>query len=320
MEDELKKRVVGQDPAIRTITKAIRRARAGLKDPNRPIGSFLFLGPTGVGKTYLAKQLAEYLFESPNTLIRVDMSEYMEKFNISRLIGSPPGYVGYEEGGILTEQVRRHPYSVILFDEIEKAHPEIFNILLQVMDDGMLTDSLGHKVDFKNTIIIMTSNIGVKDLKNANRFGFANEENDDNFERIKTKIEGELKRAFNPEFLNRLDDIVYFRQFSQPDALKIVELALKDLVKKLNERHIEFQLTEGAKKFIAEHGFDPMYGARPLRRAIQRYVEDPIADELIKGKFADGSVIQIKMKNKHELMFTEIDRKKDETEDVELKG
>lgn len=320
MEDELKKCVVGQDPAIRTITMAIRRARAGLKDPNRPIGSFLFLGPTGVGKTYLAKQLAEYLFESPNTLIRVDMSEYMEKFNISRLIGSPPGYVGYEEGGILTEQVRRHPYSVILFDEIEKAHPEIFNILLQVMDDGMLTDSLGHKVDFKNTIIIMTSNIGVKDLKNANRFGFANEENDDNFERIKTKIEGELKRAFNPEFLNRLDDIVYFRQFSQSDALKIVELALKELVKKLNERHIEFQLTEGAKKFIAEHGFDPLYGARPLRRAIQKYVEDPIADELIKGKFADGSIIQIKMKNKHELSFTEVGRKKDETEDVELKG
>jgi len=320
MEEELRKRVIGQDPAIKTITKAIRRARAGLKDPNRPIGSFLFLGPTGVGKTYLAKQLAEYLFESPNTLIRVDMSEYMEKFNVSRLIGSPPGYVGYEEGGILTEQVRRHPYSVILFDEIEKAHPEIFNILLQVMDDGMLTDSLGHKVDFKNTIIIMTSNIGVKDLKNANRFGFANEENNDNFERIKAKIEGELKRAFNPEFLNRLDDIVYFRQFSQSDALKIVELALRDLVKKLKERHIEFQLTDGAKKFIAEHGFDPMYGARPLRRAIQRYVEDPIADELIKGTFSDGSIIQIKMKNKHELMFTEIGRKKDEPEDIELKG
>ncbi|RLD09586.1 ATP-dependent Clp protease ATP-binding subunit, partial [candidate division KSB1 bacterium] len=228
--------------------------------------------------------------------------------------------VGYEEGGILTEQVRRHPYSVILFDEIEKAHPDIFNILLQVMDDGMLTDSLGHRVDFKNTIIIMTSNIGVKDLKNANQFGFANEENNDNFERIKTKIEGELKRAFNPEFLNRLDDIVYFRQFSQPDALKIVELALKDLVKKLSERNIEFQLTEGAKKFIAEHGFDPMYGARPLRRAIQKYVEDPIADELIKGAFTDGSIIQIKMKNKHELSFTEVGRKKDEPEDIELKG
>jgi ATP-dependent Clp protease ATP-binding subunit ClpC len=319
MEKELKRRVIGQDPAIKTITRAIRRARAGLKDPNRPIGSFLFLGPTGVGKTYLAKQLAEYLFENPNTLIRVDMSEYMEKFNVSRLVGSPPGYVGYEEGGILTEQVRRHPYSVILFDEIEKAHPDIFNILLQVMDDGMLTDSLGHKVDFKNTIIIMTSNIGVKDLRNANSFGFANEKDEDNFERIKTKIEGELKRVFNPEFLNRLDDIVYFRQFTQSDALKIVELVLQDLVKKLKERKIEFQLTEGAKKFIAEHGFDPLYEARPLRRAIQKYIEDPIADELIKGTFSNGSIIQIKMKNKNELSFTEIGRKEDEPEDLELK-
>ncbi|NOX89699.1 MAG: ATP-dependent Clp protease ATP-binding subunit [Calditrichaeota bacterium] len=320
MGEELRKRVVGQDSAIATIAKAILRARAGLKDPNRPIGSFLFLGPTGVGKTYLAKQLAEYLFENPNTLIRVDMSEYMEKFNVSRLIGSPPGYVGYEEGGILTEQVRRHPYSVILFDEIEKAHPDIFNILLQVMDDGLLTDSLGHKVDFKNTIVIMTSNIGVRDLKLSSRFGFTTDEDIDNFEQIKSKIEEELKRAFNPEFLNRLDDIVYFRQFSQQDALKIVDLALNELVKKLKERKIEFQLTDGAKKFIAERGFDPLYGARPLRRAIQKYIEDPIADELIKGNFSDGSIIQIKMKNKNELSFTEIGRREDAPEDVELKG
>ncbi|APF17614.1 ATP-dependent Clp protease ATP-binding subunit [Caldithrix abyssi] len=320
MNDELKKRVIGQDDAIETITRAIRRARAGLKDPNRPIGSFLFLGPTGVGKTYLAKQLAEYLFENPNTLIRVDMSEYMEKFNVSRLIGSPPGYVGYEEGGILTEQVRRHPYSVILFDEIEKAHPDIFNILLQVLDDGILTDSLGHRVDFKNTIIIMTSNVGVKNLKNTSRFGFANEKATDSFDQIKNKIEDELKRAFNPEFLNRLDDIVYFKQFTQTDALKIVDLALNELVKKLKERKIEFQLTDGAKKFIAERGFDPLYGARPLRRAIQKYIEDPIADELIKGVFSDGSIIQIKMKNKNELTFTEIGRREDTPEDVELKG
>ncbi len=319
MSDELKKRVVGQDDAIDTITRAIRRARAGLKDPNRPIGSFLFLGPTGVGKTYLAKQLAEYLFENTSALIRVDMSEYMEKFNVSRLIGSPPGYVGYEEGGILTEQVRRHPYSVILFDEIEKAHPDIFNILLQVMDDGVLTDSLGHKVDFKNTIIIMTSNIGLKGIKNTSRFGFASDKEGDRFEQIKMRIEDELKRAFNPEFLNRLDDIVYFKQFTQSEALKIVDIALSELVKKLKERRIEFQLTEGAKKFIAERGFDPMYGARPLRRAIQKYIEDPIADELIKGTFTDGSIIQIKMKNKNELTFTEIGRKEDTPEDVKLK-
>ncbi|HID38353.1 MAG TPA: ATP-dependent Clp protease ATP-binding subunit, partial [Calditrichaeota bacterium] len=318
MEETLKQRVIGQDEAVKLISKAIRRARAGLKDPNRPIGSFIFLGPTGVGKTYLAKQLAEYLFESPNALVRIDMSEYMEKFTVSRLVGSPPGYVGYEEGGLLTEKVRRHPYSVILLDEIEKAHPDVFNILLQVLDEGHLTDSLGHKVDFKNTVLIMTSNIGVRDLRNVSSFGFTNVETENTMENIKTKISDELKRVFNPEFLNRVDDIVYFKQLMTSEALKIVELTLKDLEHKLKERYITFYLTDGAKKFIADKGFDPMFGARPLKRAIQKYIEDPIADELLKGSFNDGSVIQIKMKNKNELSFTEIERKEDSPKDVEV--
>jgi len=318
MANALKKRVIGQDEAVETISRAIRRARAGLKDPNRPIGSFIFLGPTGVGKTYLAKQLAEYLFESKDALIRIDMSEYMEKFTVSRLMGSPPGYVGYEEGGLLTEKVRRHPYSVILLDEIEKAHPDVFNLLLQVMDDGVLTDSLGHKVDFKNTILIMTSNVGARDIRNAASFGFTNTATDDRQENIKNKIMDELKRAFNPEFLNRVDDIVFFKQFDADSAYKIVELSLKELINKLSHRHIEFQLTDGAKKFISEKGFDPLYGARPLKRAIQKYIEDPIADELIKGKVKDGSYIQIKMKNKSELSFVETARKENSTKDVKV--
>ncbi|MCD4691813.1 MAG: ATP-dependent Clp protease ATP-binding subunit, partial [Calditrichales bacterium] len=319
MAKNIKKIVIGQDEAVETISKAIRRARAGLKDPYRPIGSFIFLGPTGVGKTYLAKELAKYLFESYDSLVRVDMSEYMEKFTVSRLVGAPPGYVGYEEGGILTEKIRRHPYSVILLDEIEKAHPDVYNILLQIMDEGQLTDSLGHKVDFKNTILIMTSNIGVRDLKNISSYGFTDIETDDKYENIKKKISEELKRTFNPEFLNRVDDIVFFKQFDTEDAAKIVKLSLDELLLKLKERNIKFQLTEGAKKFLTEKGFDPLYGARPLKRAIQKLIEDPIVDELLKGTFNDGSIIQIKMKNKDELSLTEIDRKEDSTKDVEIK-
>ena len=311
MAPNIKKMVIGQDDAIEKLTNSIRRARAGLKDPNRPIGSYIFLGPTGVGKTYLAKKMAEYLFENKDALIRIDMSEYMEKFTVSRLMGSPPGYVGYEEGGLLTEKVRRHPYAVILLDEIEKAHPDIFNILLQVMDDGILTDSLGHKVDFKNTIVIMTSNIGVRDIRNASSFGFTNTASDDKSKNIRNKISEELKRAFNPEFLNRVDDIVYFQQFASDDALKIIELTLDELMVKLSDRNIEIQLTDGAKKFLAEKGFDPLLGARPLKRAIQRYIEDPLADEIIKGKFGDGCTIQVKLKNKEELTFTELEKKKD---------
>ncbi len=309
MAEQLKKEVIGQDDAVITITKAIRRARAGLKDPNKPIGSFIFLGPTGVGKTYLAKMLAEYLFEDINALIRIDMSEYMEKFTVSRLVGSPPGYVGYEEGGILTEKVRRNPYSIILLDEIEKAHPDLFNLLLQVLDEGHLTDSLGHKVDFKNTILIMTSNIGIKDIENMASFGFTHKKNENKFENMKNKLSEELKRTFNPEFLNRVDDIIYFKQLTLNETVKIVDLTIKDILKKLKERNIQFHLTDGAKKFIAEKGFDPVYGARQLKRSIQKNIEDPIADELLKGTFSDGSVIQIKLKNKNELSFIEIDRK-----------
>lgn len=319
MANNIKKIVIGQDEAVETISKAIRRARAGLKDPYRPIGSFIFLGPTGVGKTYLAKELAKYLFESYDSLVRVDMSEYMEKFTVSRLVGAPPGYVGYEEGGILTEKIRRHPYSVILLDEIEKAHPDVYNILLQIMDEGQLTDSLGHKVDFKNTILIMTSNIGVRDLKNISSYGFTDTKSDDKYENIKKKISEELKRTFNPEFINRVDDTVFFKQFDTEDAAKIVKLSLDELLLKLKERNIKFQLTEGAKKFLTEKGFDPLYGARPLKRAIQKLIEDPIVDELLKGTFNDGSVIQIKMKNKDELSLIEIDRKEDSTKDVKIK-
>jgi ATP-dependent Clp protease ATP-binding subunit ClpC len=319
MENVLKKSVVGQDEAIVSISKAIRRARAGLKDPNRPIGSFIFLGPTGVGKTYLAKQLAEFLFENPNALIRIDMSEYIEKFTVSRLVGSPPGYVGYEEGGILTEKVRRHPYSVILMDEIEKAHPDVFNILLQVMDEGHLTDSLGHKVDFKNTVLIMTSNIGVRQLKNISSYGFTNTETDDRNKNMNNRISEELKKTFNPEFLNRVDDMVVFKYLADSEAMKIVSITLEEVVQKLNDRNIKFHLTAGAKKFITEKGFDPLYGARPLKRAIQKCIEDPIADELLKGTFGDGSLIQIKMKNKNELGFVEIERKEEKPKKVEVK-
>ncbi len=306
MEEELKKRVIGQDEAVETITRAIRRTRAGLKDPNRPIGSFMFLGPTGVGKTHLAKVLAEYLFERKDALIRIDMSEYMEKFSVSRLVGSPPGYVGYEEGGQLTEKVRRHPYSVILFDEIEKAHPDIFNLLLQVLDEGQLTDSLGRRVDFRNTILILTSNVGTREIKKNVAFGFTESKEDAEHGVMTEKIQSELKRLFNPEFLNRLDELIYFRQLQKRDIIKIVELLVQEIVDRLKERNIELQLTEGAKEFIANKGYDPVLGARPLRRAIQKYIEDPLADEILKGRFQEGSIIKVKMKNKNELGFYEV--------------
>ncbi|HMS33674.1 MAG TPA: ATP-dependent Clp protease ATP-binding subunit [Ignavibacteria bacterium] len=309
MEEHLKQVVVGQDDAVINISKAIRRARAGLKDPNRPIGSFVFLGPTGVGKTELAKQLAKFLFNSEDALIRIDMSEYMEKFNVSRLVGAPPGYVGYEEGGQLTEKVRRKPYSVVLLDEIEKAHPDTFNILLQVLDDGILTDGLGRKVDFKNTIIIMTSNIGTRDLKLDKVFGFGESTKKSNYDKIKSTIDESVKRVFSPEFLNRIDEMFVFRQLEKDDIVKIVEIGTKKLLSRIQLHGIKVEVSKPALEFLAEKGFDQAYGARPLRRAIQKYLEDPLSEEILKGNFKEVGKVKVKYKKgSEELTFTD-DRK-----------
>jgi ATP-dependent Clp protease ATP-binding subunit ClpC len=293
MGEELKGKVIGQDEAIKKLTKAIQRTRVGLKDPKKPIGSFIFLGPTGVGKTELAKTLATYLFDKEDSLIRIDMSEYMEKFSVSRLVGAPPGYVGYEEGGQLTEKVRRKPYSVVLLDEIEKAHPDVFNILLQVLDDGILTDGLGRRVDFRNTIIIMTSNIGVRDLKDFGAgIGFANRAKQENMDDImKSTIQSALKKAFSPEFLNRLDDVVVFNSLSKEDIFKIIDISLGKLFHRITELGYKIDLTDKAKDFLAEKGYDQQYGARPLNRAIQKYLEDSIAEEILKGDLSEGDVI-----------------------------
>jgi ATP-dependent Clp protease ATP-binding subunit ClpC len=264
-----------------------------LKDPKKPIGSFVFLGPTGVGKTELAKVLSTYLFDKDDALIRIDMSEYMEKFSVSRLVGAPPGYVGYEEGGQLTEKVRRKPYSVVLLDEIEKAHPDVFNILLQVLDDGVLTDGLGRKVDFRNTIIIMTSNIGVRDLKDFGAgIGFSTQAKKDNMDEImKSTIQNSLKKTFSPEFLNRLDDVIIFNSLERKDIHKIIDITLDKLFTRIIEIGYEVEMTEAAKDFIAEKGFDPQYGARPLNRAIQKYLEDSVAEEILKGVIKEGETI-----------------------------
>ncbi len=294
MSKDMTSAIVGQDEAIKKITKAIQRNRLGLKDPKKPIGTFIFLGPTGVGKTELAKALARYLFDSEDALIRVDMSEYMEKFSLSRLIGAPPGYVGYEEGGQLTEKVRRKPYAVVLLDEIEKAHPDIYNILLQVLDDGQLTDGLGRKVNFKNTIIIMTSNIGVRQLKDFGQgVGFATkarvESQDEN---SKAVIQAALKKTFSPEFLNRIDDVIVFNSLDQDNIMQIVDISLKDLHKRLETIGFKLILTDDAKKFIAEKGYDPQFGARPLHRAIQKYIEDPLADFILSDSPGEGAVLE----------------------------
>ena len=296
MTDELKKQVIGQDEAIEKIARSIRRNRAGLRDPKRPIGSFMFLGPTGVGKTLLAKKLAQFLFNSDEALIRVDMSEYMEKFNVSRLVGAPPGYVGYEEGGQLTEKVRRHPYSVVLLDEIEKAHPDVFNMLLQVLDEGNLTDGLGRKVDFKNTIIIMTSNIGTRELKDFGAgVGFNTQELTK--ERSDSVIRKALNRQFSPEFLNRVDDIVTFGSLNHDCILKIVDIELASFYKRVEENGLKLEITDAAKNLVADRGFDIQYGARPLKRAIQSEIEDPLSEMLLREEAKPGDTIVIDAKD-----------------------
>jgi ATP-dependent Clp protease ATP-binding subunit ClpC len=303
MEEALTRRVIGQEEALQAVTKAVQRTRAGLKDPNRPIGSYVFLGPTGVGKTETARALAEFLFDDEENLVRIDMSEYMEKFSVSRLIGSPPGYVGYEEGGQLTEKVRRKPFSVILLDEIEKAHPDVFNILLQVLDDGHLTDGLGRRVNFRNTILIMTSNIGTRDLEKGRGLGFQPGDPNVNYEKLKERVLEETKKVFNPEFLNRLDEVVVFHKLTRDDIDKIIELMLQDLEGRMGEQNLTLSLTEPAKELIAEKGFDPGYGARPLRRTIQKLIEDPLSEEIIRGRFEEGGEIKVSRKG-DDLIFS----------------
>jgi ATP-dependent Clp protease ATP-binding subunit ClpC len=311
MGKELNGSVIGQDDAIVKIVKAIQRNRAGLKDPNRPIGSFVFLGPTGVGKTHLAKILAQYLFDTADALIRIDMSEYMEKFSVSRLVGAPPGYVGYEEGGQLTEKVRRRPYAVVLLDEIEKAHPDVFNLLLQVLDEGRLTDSLGRKVDFKNTIIIMTSNIGTRELKDFGRgVGFATKSQANDQDHAKGVIEKALKKAFAPEFINRIDDIVIFNSLEKEDIHKIIDIELKGLYNRVEGLGYKLELSNKAKDFIASKGYDIQFGARPLKRAIQKYLEDEMAEVIIQATVTEGDVIYVDFDEKEEKITTTIKAKK----------
>jgi len=289
----MKGRVIGQDEAITAISKALRRSRADLKDPRRPIGSFVFLGPTGVGKTYLARTLAEFMFGDADALIQIDMSEYMEKFTASRLIGSPPGYVGYEEGGQLSEAVRRRPYSVVLFDEIEKAHPDVMHLLLQILEDGKITDSLGRKIDFRNTIIIMTSNVGAELLKKQTVMGFGAPREGHDYDSMRDKILDETKRVFKPEFLNRLDEIIVFHSLGKPELLRIVDLEVDKVLRRIKAKDVHLELKQNAKEFLIEKGYDPQYGARPMRRAVERFLEDPLAEELLRGSVKPGDKVEV---------------------------
>ncbi len=298
MEERIHERLVNQDEAVTAISEAIRRSRAGIKDPGRPIGSFIFLGPTGVGKTELARTLARFLFDDENAMVRLDMSEYQERHTVSRLIGAPPGYVGYEEGGQLTEAVRRRPYRVILLDEIEKAHPEVFNSLLQLLDDGRLTDGHGHTVDFKNTVVIMTSNVGVEFIKRDMSIGFATKKDEARtqkqaYDTMKEKVLAEMKKTFRPEFINRIDEIIVFHQLTEQQLRSIVDLLVKDLQGRLADRKLNIELTEGVKSWLAKEGYDPIYGARPLRRAIERYVENPLSTKLLRGEFSEGDTVMV---------------------------
>ncbi|MBF0504069.1 MAG: ATP-dependent Clp protease ATP-binding subunit [Candidatus Omnitrophica bacterium] len=293
MEEHMKKSIIGQDEAVTAIARAVRRSRAGIKNPRRPIGSFIFLGPTGVGKSLLARILSEFMFGDQDALIQIDMSEYMDKFNVSRLIGAPPGYVGYEEGGQLTEKVRRRPYSVVLLDEIEKAHPDVFNLLLQVFEDGQLTDSFGRKVDFRNTVLIMTSNVGAETIRSAGSLGFVAHKEDTSYNAVKDRLLNEVKKAFKPEFLNRIDDIIVFRNLTRENLAEIIKLEVNEVIQRLKDKGIEISLSAEAMDFLMEKGYDPIYGARPLKRTIQRYVEDTLSEEIISGRFKEGSKITV---------------------------
>src|SRR5579871_244462 len=304
VEEKMSRVVIGQREAVSAMCKALRRSRADLKDPKRPIGTFALLGPTGVGKTLLAKTLAEQMFGDSKSLIQLDMSEYMEKFNVSRLIGSPPGYVGYEEGGQLTEQVRRKPYSVVLFDEIEKAHPDVMNMLLQILEEGKLTDSMGRVVDFRNTIILMTSNVGSDTLKKSSTLGFAPITDESSYEKARERVLEEAKKMFRPEFLNRLDDLIVFRSFTKPDLIQILSLEVEKVLERLRKKNLRIELDEKAKDLLVEKGYDPQYGARPMRRAVEKYFEDPLAEEILKGVLHEGELIQVTAEN-DKLVFTQ---------------
>ncbi|MDZ4816228.1 MAG: ATP-dependent Clp protease ATP-binding subunit [Verrucomicrobiota bacterium] len=304
MEEHLSARVVGQEEAALAVSKALRRSRADLKDPKRPIGSFVFLGPTGVGKTLMAREIAEFMFGDSDALIQIDMSEYMEKFTVSRMVGSPPGYVGYEEGGQLTEKVRRRPYSVVLFDEIEKAHPDVLNLMLQVLEEGILTDSLGRKVDFRNTIIVMTSNVGADVIRKQTSMGFGVSKEEADYAGMKGKIMEEVRRNFKPEFINRFDDLIVFHQLSRVDLTKIIDIEIEKIIKRLNEKGHALKMSDGAKAFLLDKGFDTQYGARPLRRTVERYLEDPLAEEFLRGNLKMGEVIEVGVKD-DKLTFTQ---------------
>ncbi|NLA23336.1 MAG: AAA domain-containing protein, partial [Bacteroidales bacterium] len=311
MHLEIQDSIIGQNEAVKKIALAIQRNRAGLKDPNKPIGTFIFLGPTGVGKTQLAKVLAKYLFDSEDNLIRIDMSEYMEKFNVSRLVGAPPGYIGYEEGGQLTEKVRRKPYSVVLLDEIEKAHPDVFHILLQVLDEGRLTDSLGRRIDFRNTIIIMTSNIGTRQLAEYGKgVGFETSASKENLaSRSKSIIESALKKAFAPEFLNRIDDVVMFNSLGKNEILKIIDIELQGMFKRVEALGYNIKISAAARDYIAEKGFDPQFGARPLKRAIQKYIEDALSEYILRSEINEGDTIQVGFSKKSGIKLRIIKKK-----------
>lgn len=316
LESELHKTVVSQDEAISAIAKAVRRSRSGLKDPNRPMGSFIFIGPSGVGKTLLARALAEFMFGDPDALIQIDMSEYMEKHNVSRLVGAPPGYVGYEEGGQLTERIRRRPYAVLLLDEIEKAHSDVYNMLLQIMEEGRLTDSFGRHVDFKNVILIMTSNIGADLIKNQSGFGFGKRTEQANYEKMKELLDKEIERYFRPEFLNRLDGVIVFRPLTREDLQTIVEYELNKVFKRLIEHGLHLELDSAAKEFLIEKGYNPEFGARPLRRAIERYIEDPISEDLLRGKFKGKKAVRISVQDEDHLRFEGIDEEEKQPEET----